>query len=192
MVKTTVKRVLRTLQHAPDRAAHALRRQQVARRWRGRVPSSVLFVCHGNICRSPFAAFLFARLATERLPGRIDTLSAGFIGPGRGSPPQALAASERRDIDLTSHRSRLLTDRLIRKAELVIVMSAEQERAIRRLAGQNVIVLGDLDPESIRERTIMDPWGGSDDDFDASYARIERCVRELVRLLADDNSGSAD
>ena len=66
-------------------------------------------------------------------------------------------------------------------------MSAEQERAIRRLTGKKVLVLGDLDPESIRERTIMDPWGGSDDDFDASYTRIERCVRELIRLLADED-----
>ncbi len=191
MVKTAVKRVLRALQHAPDRAAHSLRRQQVARRWRGQRPSTVLFVCHGNICRSPFAALLFGKLAEERLAGRIHTLSAGFIGPGRGSPPEALVASLRRGIDLGSHRSRLLTDRLIRKSDLVVVMSAEQERAIRRLAGTNVLVLGDLDPEPIRERTIMDPWGGSDDDFDASYARIERCVRQLVLLLAGDEA-SAD
>ena len=131
---------------------------------------------------------MFAKLAGERVAGRIHTLSAGFTSPGRSSPPKALAASQRRGIDLTSHRSRLLTDRLIRKSDLIVVMSAEQDRAIRRLTGTNVLVLGDLDPEPIRERTIMDPWGGSDDDFDASYARIERCVHELIRLLADEDT----
>jgi len=67
-------------------------------------------------------------------------------------------------------------------------MSAEQARAIRarvRPGSARVLVLGDLDPVPITRRTIADPWGGSDSAFVASYDRIDRCVRELARIIRD-------
>jgi protein-tyrosine phosphatase len=185
VVKRFLKRAWHVLRHVPDRALHPLRRERAARQLRGRAPASVMFVCHGNICRSPFAALLFDQLANDRLPSRIDTSSVGFIGPGRGSPPPALAAAARRGIDLSAHRSRLVTPKLIRSTGLVVVMSAEQARTVKRYGdGVRVLVLGDLDPAPIMARTVIDPWGGSDEVFDDSYDRIDRCVRELVRLIA--------
>jgi protein-tyrosine-phosphatase len=71
-------------------------------------------------------------------------------------------------------------------ADLVVVMSSEQARGIRarlRSSSSRVLVLGDLDPQSIARRTISDPWGGPDSGFDASYDRIDRCVRELARVI---------
>jgi protein-tyrosine-phosphatase len=187
VVKKGLKRAWHALQHAPDRAFHRLRRSHATRVLRGHVPKSVVFVCHGNICRSPFAAAVFQRLAAQSLPVRVPASSVGFIGPGRGAPANALAAAERRGLDLSRHRSRLVTPKAIRAAGLVVVMAAEQARTIRRLADlrADVIVLGDLDPEPISARTVIDPWGGSDDVFDQSYDRIERCVGELVRLIGD-------
>lgn len=187
MVKQVVKGAWHVVQHVPDRALHSLRRRQAARRLRGRLPASVIFVCHGNICRSPFAAALFDRLAREQLPARVATSSLGFIGPGRRPPPAALAAATRRGLNISAHRSRLVTPKAIRAAGLTVVMSGEQAHMIRRLAdpGAKVLVLGDLDPSPISARTIIDPWGASDAVFDESYARIDRCVRELVRLIAN-------
>jgi len=65
-------------------------------------------------------------------------------------------------------------------------MSAAQARAIERTyrVRQPPLVLGDLDPGPIESRTIVDPWGGPPELFDASYARIERCVRELTLHIA--------
>jgi protein-tyrosine phosphatase len=187
VVKRVLKRAFEIVEHAPDRALHPLRRQRAAQELRGHVPKNVVFVCHGNICRSPFAAAYFQRLAASTLKHRIATSSVGFIGPGRGAPPAALAAASRRDLDLSRHRSRLVSAKVLRAADLVVVMSAEQARTIRRLSKRrvHVLVLGDLDPESISSRTVIDPWGGSDAVFDASYDRIERCVRELVRLVGE-------
>jgi protein-tyrosine-phosphatase len=180
------------VQDTPDRALHPLRRQRAAHELRGHVPKTVVFICQGNICRSPFAAAYFQRLAGTTLKQRIATSSAGFIGPGRGAPPAALAAASKRDVDLSSHQSRLVTAKVLRTADLVVVMSAEQARAIRRLAKRqvHVLVLGDLDPQLPPSRTVVDPWGASDDVFDASYDRIERCVGALVRLMSDDSGGS--
>ena len=117
---------------------------------------------------------------------RIIVRSAGFIGPGRQPPAPALAAASRRNLDLTTHRSVLVSGPEVGATDLVVVMSIEQSVALRRQLGRlsgTIIVLGDLDPCPIRRRTILDPWGGDDVTFDESYDRIARCVTELVRLL---------
>jgi len=174
----------RAVRHAPDRAFHALRRRAAAARVRGKVPRSVLFICYGNVCRSPYAAAVFAKLWPAVMP-HVTITSAGFVGPGRGSPEPALSAARRRGIDLSGHRSTLVSTQAVRGAELAIVMSATQSRALRRVGGRqsNPLILGDLDPEPILTRTIVDPWGEADEVFDESYERIDRCVRELIREM---------
>ena len=174
----------RAVRHAPDRALHPIRRQAVAARVRGKVPRSVLFICYGNVCRSPYAAAVFAELWPAIMP-RVTITSAGFVGPGRGSPPPALSAALRRGIDLSGHRSTLVSTQAVRGADLAVVMSATQLRAIRRVGGRqsNPLILGDLDPHPILTRTIVDPWGEADEVFDESYERIDRCVRELIREM---------
>jgi len=153
---------------------------------RGRIPESVLFLCQGNACRSPFAAALFAREAEARIAAPIRVASAGLVAPGRPSPPQAIAAAARRDIDLSHHHSRLVTTRAIREAKLVVVMSPDQERVVRRVGRTKIttLILGDLDPEPVEERTIVDPMGQRDAVFDASYDRIARCIRVMIELMS--------
>lgn len=89
-------------------------------------------------------------------------------------------------VDISDHRSALVTSASLSAADLVVVMSAEQARGIRarlRSSLARVLILGDLDPLSVTRRSILDPWGGADSAFAASYDRIDRCVRELVRLI---------
>jgi protein-tyrosine phosphatase len=138
---------------------------------------SVLVVCYGNICRSPFAA---ARLAGYLAPARVRVGSAGFIGPNRACPPEAVMAAARRGVDLAAHRS-----------HLIVVMDPAQARIIRDRFGRllrDILVLGDLDPAPLARRTIHDPVDQTLEVFEQSYARIERCVVELVQVLG---TGSA-
>lgn len=170
----------------PDRVLHA-RRRETARRalhGAGRI-RTILVICHGNVCRSPFAAALLRRLATE-LDVPVVVRSAGFIGPDRQPPAAALAAASRRKLDLDPHRSTLVTRAALDTADLVIVMAPEQELALRRKFGDlrgTALVLGDLDPKAIVRRAIHDPWGGNDAAFEYSYSRIERCVEELAGII---------
>ena len=184
-VGTLIATIRRWILNVPDRLTHATRRAAAIKRLEGNSPRSVLFLCHGNVCRSPFAAAVFGR-AIESTNARISITSAGFIGPNRPSPPEALASASRFRIDLAAHRSALITPGSIGSADLIVVMSARQARAVKRTyrVRQPPLVLGDLDPGPIETRTIVDPWGGPPELFDASYARIERCVRELTRLIA--------
>lgn len=180
-----VRDTIRSIRSAPDRWAHAGRRRAARMAARVLAPfDALVFLCHGNVCRSPFAA----AVATSKLgPRRADVsiTSAGFIGPGRGAPAEALASALRCGVDLRTHRSRLVESLQFGARPLVLVMHAGQRQALlaaRPALVNRVLVLGDFDPEPIREREIADPWGGAPSEFDASYARISRCVGALMRI----------
>jgi protein-tyrosine-phosphatase len=73
-----------------------------------------------------------------------------------------------------------------RAADLIVVMDSAQRREICDRFGRrepDVLVLGDLDPQAIDGRTIRDPVNQPLAVFEESYARIERCVRELERAI---------
>ncbi len=177
---------LRDLRHVPAARLHARRRRAAEARLEGLKPRSILFICHGNICRSPFAAAAFLRACSPEIAESIRVTSAGFIGPRRSTPPAGLEVASRLGLDLSEHRSTTLTVEMLNEADLVVVMSEEQEREIlpRIRPSARVIVLGDLDPKPVKRRTILDPWGGSEATFAASYERIDRCVRELARIVS--------
>ena len=181
----------RFLRHLPDRLLHARRRAAATALLRRSDVTSILFVCHGNVCRSPYAEAAFARALDRRAGVSVQVASAGFIGPGRIPPETALAAAERRGLDLSDHRSRLVTPEIIRAASVVVVMAADQAAGIRFRYGRDVhvLMLGDLDPLPIATRTVTDPWGRSANEFDLVFDRIDRCIGELVRFVfADETS----
>lgn len=167
----------------PARLLHPWRRRAARETLRTRALRSILVVCHGNICRSPVAAALLRQALG---PAGIRVESAGFIGPNRPSPPAAVATAARHGVDLSDHRSRLLTADLVRSAELIVVMDAAQRREVCDRFGRSprdVLLLGDLDPQPIATRTIRDPVEQPLEVFEESYARIERCMRELARAI---------
>lgn len=175
------------LWHAPDRLLHATRRRKAREAIAAiRHVRSVLFICHGNVCRSPFGELFFAQQVVRFVPAPIEVHSAGFIGPGRQPPRAAIEAARRRGLDLQKHRSMLITQAALDAADLIVVMTASQADALRsrfRHLRGTIVVLGDLDPLPIKRRSILDPWNKSDAVFDASFSRIERCVLALCDVL---------
>jgi protein-tyrosine-phosphatase len=89
-----------------------------------------------------------------------------------------------------AHRfyGQLVTAEVLHTSDLIVVMSADQATDLRWRGAPlhvPVIVLGDLDSEPIETRTIRDPWNCDDQVFRDSYARIERCVRELAAAIVN-------
>ncbi|HYL21854.1 MAG TPA: hypothetical protein VEU74_08820 [Gemmatimonadales bacterium] len=182
--------LLRRLRRAPEQALHQLRRRRARAALRARPAARLLVVCHGNQCRSPFAAALLARALASR---GVQVESGGFVSPGRAPPPEAVAAAARRGVDLSHHRSRVLTAAVVRAVDLIVVMDAGQRRAVCDRFGclpHRVIVLGDLDPREIEQRAIPDPIHRDAAAFEESYARIERCMAELTRALDPPRTAS--
>jgi len=151
----------------------------------------ILFVCSGNICRSPLAEALLRRRLLEKGPAGIDTLSSGTLGI-HGEPAQPLLArvAAEAGCDLSSHRSRALTRSLAARAAAIIVMEEEHERAVRALVPEHLHIhfltafLPEDDPERL-VAAVEDPMGGTADDYRECLALVNRCVEGLHdQLLA--------
>lgn len=89
---------------------------------------TLLFVCTGNLCRSPMAAG-FAHAELSRRPYDVEVISAGLLGAGLPAPPKAIAAMRPYDVSLVAHRSRPLTGILGPSVDLVVGMAREHARA---------------------------------------------------------------
>jgi protein-tyrosine phosphatase len=167
---------------------HRLRRRKVLAQLRARgVPGSILIVCHGNICRSPYAAGRLRLLLPAALAERIRVDSAGFLGPQRAAPAEAVAVARARGVELSQHRSHLLGQREVAAADLILVMEPAQQEVVCGNFGRgraDVVVLGDLDPEPITRRAIQDPVDQAASVFEGSYARIDRCLGALVSVMS--------
>lgn len=182
MLTEKLKSIARVARHLPDRLLHPWRRQSAQQRLTKLPPrNSVLFVCHGNICRSPYGAARARRL----LPTTITVDSAGFIGPDRPSPAEAVAVAAERGIDLAPHRSQLIAAEHLRTFDVIFVMSQEQRHRLissQQALASRVVLLGDLDPEPITRRTVLDPVEQPAEIFRLCYDRIDRCVGVLAAL----------
>jgi len=183
-----LRRVARYLRRMPERLLHPLRRRKALGHLRSCPPPRfVLVVCHGNICRSPYAAALLDRELTQSAQSAIRVESAGFVGWGRPCPPMAVEVAAARGLDLSKYRSNRLTPPGVSVADLIVVMDRLQARALRRVFDRDVrdvLILGDLDPEPIETRHIQDPFEQSKEVFERCYSRIDRCVRQLVQIVA--------
>ncbi len=183
-----LRRLARESIRGGERLLHPRRRRRALRELDGlSEPRSILFVCLGNICRSPYAEHRLTDELSRAGRGAIRVVSAGFILPGRPSPEAALRVAARRGLDLEDHRSQVVTPAMTRDADVAIVMEPKQLRQLRKVAGAEQgglpIVLGDLDPEPIDRRAIIDPYDQPDDVFEAVYERIDRCCRALAEAL---------
>jgi protein-tyrosine phosphatase len=158
---------------------------------------SVLFVCKGNICRSPFAEHIAHRLAREAGLEHIRFLSAGITAnQAAACPLEAVEAAQLFDVSLNGHVPTRLSQALVDEADLVVVMEAGQLDAVARhwpsAAGKLwLLPLLDPAPTGAYERChLVDPYGQPPEAYGDCYTRVERTVRELLRRMTCDQSGS--
>lgn len=166
-------------------ALHPWRRERARTRLRASpAPGTVLVVCYGNICRSPYAAGALRRLLPPHASA-VRVESAGFVGPHRVAPPEAVDVARAHGVDLRRHRSRLASPAAVAGADLVVVMEPGQVGRLATIAKTKnpVLVLGDLDPDPVASRTIRDPVEQPRQVFAATYERVDRCLATLVHTI---------
>jgi protein-tyrosine-phosphatase/predicted ATP-grasp superfamily ATP-dependent carboligase len=147
---------------------------------------SLLFLCYGNICRSPLAE----RLAKQVLTG-LDVDSAGFHPKeGRRSPQNIICAASRIGIDLVHSSSRCLTKQQIQRADLIFVMDAKNYGDLIGQfpeAANRTLLLGlFLEQPALN---IPDPYRASDEKTWEVVSQISRAINALARQL---HKGLAD
>ena len=95
---------------------------------------SLLFVCTGNICRSPMAEG-FTRQLLEGVAGDFEVGSAGIMGwEGMGPTPESVTAAEERGVDISSHVARKLSPSDLARADLVVCMAGDHRETVVRMA----------------------------------------------------------
>lgn len=143
--------------------------------------SRILTVCIGNICRSPMAeAALAGRLRSRGFEVTVE--SAGIAAlVGRPADPMAQAVMLERGIDISSHRARQLTPELIRSFELVLVMDAEQQRAVEAMSPSARGRVHRIGRWSSFD--VPDPYRRDRPAFDQAFALIERGVDDLEKAF---------
>ena len=150
---------------------------------------SVLFVCLGNICRSPFAALVASSRPAFSVPAR-RFASAGISTKQAARPPQeACDAGAVYGVVLSGHRPQTLTRELMDAFDLIVVMETSQLEQLRRSypdAIDRVVLLSLFDPEATggyQRYNIADPFSQPRSVFDACYRRIDRAIATLMTAL---------
>jgi len=154
---------------------------------------SVLFVCLGNICRSPFAALVASSRPAFSTPAR-RFASAGISTKQAARPPrEACDAGSVYGAVLFDHLPQALTRELMDAFDLIVVMETSQLKELRRSypdAIDRVVLLSLFDSEATggyQRYNIADPFSQSRSVFDACYQRIDRAIATLLTEL-DTNS----
>lgn len=153
---------------------------------------SVLFVCLGNICRSPLAEALFRQVVVEsKLESRFRIDSAGTSGYHDGEPPDARTTevAARRGVEVAGS-SRRVRPEDVAAFDYLIVMDEENRRAVERLvaagpADAEIHMLREFDPYATDELDVPDPYFGGPDGFENVHDLVERSARGLLRHLVE-------
>src|SRR5687768_17427985 len=152
---------------------------------------TVLFVCTGNICRSPMAEGLFRHATKGRSDFRV--LSAG-VGAVDGLPPSEFAVRALRElgIDISKQRSRMLTAELVNQADYIFGMTHSHVDAITLLypqAAEKTFLLREFD-ETLEsyENDISDPIGGSYEIYLNCRDQIEQGIASMLKFIEQTSS----
>lgn len=152
-----------------------------------RTTRAVLFVCVGNICRSPTAlGVLRSRIEDTALAERVQADAAGIHDYHVGKPPdqRAVDVARRRGYTLLGHRARVITEQDFRSFDHILAMDNRVLAHLRDMApdGQAEPALF-MDFAGATPREIPDPYYGGRKGFEEALALIERGVDGLVRRL---------
>jgi protein-tyrosine phosphatase len=141
---------------------------------------SILFVCLGNICRSPIAEGVAKKLIEEG--GHSITVDSAGTGSWHvGEPPckHSVAVASNHDIDIAPLRARQVKKHDFKSFDLIVALDQNNYRDLKTLGCQNLVKLGDY---GYNGADVPDPYFFEGfEGFEHVYTMIESCVKELLK-----------
>ncbi|XP_069351385.1 low molecular weight phosphotyrosine protein phosphatase isoform X2 [Eulemur rufifrons] len=150
------------------------------------VPQSVLFVCLGNICRSPIAEAVFRKLVADQNVSDnwvIDSCAVSDWNVGRAPDSRAVGCLRDHGIH-TAHNARQITKEDFATFDYILCMDESNLRDLNRKSNQvknckaKIELLGSYDPQ--KQLIIEDPYYGNDSDFERVYQQCVRCCSAFL------------
>ncbi len=159
-------------------------------------PHRILFVCTGNICRSPLAHRVLEHRAAERgvrEKVQVESRGIGAWHVGEDTDPRMQETAMRHGIN-ASHTAAQLSLRDLQDYDLIFAMDRSHLADLRRMAGRapnaadlrpRIRMFRDYDPEVVQDLDVPDPYYGGIDGFENVFAMVDRtCAAILDSLFA--------
>lgn len=138
---------------------------------------NILVVCIGNICRSPMAEYFLK----QQYPN-LHIESAGISGlTGQAADQKAILCMQRLGIDMQPHVAKKLNSELIKKADLILVMSQNQQKHIEQtwpFANGKTFRLGHW-----QSKNVSDPYRHEQTVFNETSQLIQACVTDWKKYI---------
>jgi protein-tyrosine phosphatase len=149
----------------------------------------ILFVCLGNICRSPTAEAVLRELAAREAPEltlEVDSAGTAAYHVGQPPDPRTRAAAARRGYDLSALRARTVESADFERFDLILAMDRDNLQALRQRAPshahERLRLLLEFSPEAAPE-DVPDPYYGGPNGFEKVLDLVETASRGLLQHL---------
>ncbi len=150
----------------------------------------VLFVCTGNICRSPTAEAIFRKLATDAgMAVTADSAGTHAYHVGEPPDPRAQKAAAKRGYDLSALRARTIEGADFRRFDLILAMDQEHHAILSRIAGSSAehkLKLMMSYARRFKDRDVPDPYYGGPQGFERVLDMLEDAAKGLLESLHRD------
>jgi len=143
---------------------------------------SIVFVCLGNICRSPIAEGCAKKIIKEQmLDIKVTSAGTGSWHIGESPCPNSIKVCKKHGIDISHYRATQFTKKDINSYDLVVALDSSNFSDLKNMGVKNLVKLGDYGYNS---QDVPDPYFFDGfDGFEKVYEMIESCVKELLLIV---------